>query len=79
MTTNIPSHHLGETLTATINLINNPDLTAIKKLQEELYTNDKNQVETRRTSAPVITHEALIDEINDTHGAGTITNFNEAG
>ena len=79
MTTNIPSHNLGETLTATINLINNPELTAVKKLQEELYTNAKNQIETRRVSTSVITHEALIDEINDTHGAGTITNFNEAG
>jgi DNA gyrase/topoisomerase IV subunit A len=79
MTTSIPSHHLGETLTAAINLINNPDLTPIKKLQEELYTNAKNRVETLRASAPLITHEALIDKVNDIHGAGTITNLNEAG
>jgi hypothetical protein len=79
MTTSIPPHHLGETLTATINLINNPDLIPIKKLQEELYTNVKNRIETLRTSASVITHEELIDKINDLHGAGTITKFDEAG
>ena len=38
MTANIPPHHLGDTLTATINLIRNPDLIAIQKLQEELHS-----------------------------------------
>src|SRR5437870_159201 len=57
MTANIPPHHLGGTLTATINLINNPDLITVKKLQKELYTNVKNHVEILRASAPVISHE----------------------
>src|SRR4051794_22883797 len=77
MTTNIPPHHLGETLTATINLIGNSDLTTIQKLQEELYTNAKSHVETLRASASVITHEELVDKVNDIHGAGTIPNLNE--
>src|SRR3954469_12139146 len=41
MSANIPPHHLGGTLTATINLIRNPDLISVQKLQEEL--NRKNQ------------------------------------
>jgi DNA gyrase/topoisomerase IV subunit A len=41
MTANIPPHHLGGTLTATINLIRNPDLISIQKFQEEL--DSKNQ------------------------------------
>jgi len=41
MTANIPPHHLGGTLTATINLIRNPDLISIQKFQKEL--DSKNQ------------------------------------
>nr|CAG8443501.1 13422_t:CDS:2 [Entrophospora candida] len=36
MTANIPPHHLGGTLTATVNLIRNPDLIAVQKLQKEV-------------------------------------------
>jgi DNA gyrase/topoisomerase IV subunit A len=79
MTTSIPPHHLGETLTATINLINSPDLIPIEKLQKKLYANAKNRIEILRTSASAVTHEALIDKVNDIYGAGTITNLNEAG
>ncbi|CAI2163604.1 2070_t:CDS:2 [Funneliformis geosporum] len=79
MTTSIPPHHLGETLTATINLVNNPDLVPIQKLQKELYVNSKNQIEILRLSTSPITHEALVDQVNDVHGAGTITSLSEAG
>ncbi|CFW93437.1 DNA gyrase (subunit B) [endosymbiont DhMRE of Dentiscutata heterogama] len=41
MTANLPPHNLGETLTATINLIRNPDLISIQKLQTDLQS--KNQ------------------------------------
>jgi DNA gyrase subunit B len=41
MTANIPPHNLGETLTATINLIHSLDLISIQKLQKELQ--NKNQ------------------------------------
>src|SRR5687768_12585868 len=75
MTTSIPPHHLGETLTATINLVNNPDLIPIQKLQKELYANAINQVEILRSSTSPITHEALVYQVNDVHGAGTITSL----
>jgi DNA gyrase/topoisomerase IV subunit A len=41
MTANIPPHHLGETLTATVNLIRNSDLIAVQKLQKELHSVDQ--------------------------------------
>ncbi|CAG8768751.1 660_t:CDS:2, partial [Ambispora leptoticha] len=41
MTSDIPPHHLGGTLTATINLINNPDLITIQKLKEKIRFNDQ--------------------------------------
>jgi len=41
MTANIPPHHLGSTLTATINLISNPDLISFQKCQEELHNKEQ--------------------------------------
>src|SRR3954470_1047345 len=79
MSANIPPHHLGGTLTATINLIRNPELAIVQKLQEELRVKVKNQVEFFRVSTLVVAHEALIDKINDVHGEGTIISKSEAG
>lgn len=41
MTANVPPHHLGGTLTATINLIRNPDLISAHKYREELNSKDQ--------------------------------------
>jgi DNA gyrase/topoisomerase IV subunit A len=79
MSANIPPHHLGGTLTATINLIRNPELAIVQKLQEELRVKVKNQVEFFRVSTSVVAHEALIDKMNDVHGEGTIISKSEAG
>ncbi|CAG8471185.1 14270_t:CDS:10, partial [Cetraspora pellucida] len=46
MTANLPPHHLGETLTATINLISNPDLISIQKLQADLQSKNQQIVAT---------------------------------
>ncbi|MCE8162915.1 MAG: hypothetical protein I3273_00860 [Candidatus Moeniiplasma glomeromycotorum] len=80
MTSNIPPHHLGGTLTATVNLIRNQaSISAIQSLQTELHLNAKNRVETQRVSVSMVTHEELVDKMNEIHGTETIINYSEVG
>ncbi|KLL02076.1 MAG: DNA gyrase subunit B [Mycoplasmataceae bacterium RC_NB112A] len=80
MTSNIPPHHLGETLDATINLIRSQDsINIIQILQAELHENAKKRIEVQRTFASSVTHENLVDKINEMHGPQTIPNHSEEG
>lgn len=79
MTADVPPHHLGGTLTATINLIHNQDLiTNLQEMQSKLYLNAKSSIEFLRASTSV-SHEELVGKMNEAYGAGTIINRNEVG
>ncbi|CAG8747813.1 5712_t:CDS:2, partial [Ambispora leptoticha] len=67
MTSDIPPHHLGGTLTATINLINNPDLITIQKIQKELSRKDQQIAAVSsniREEAVVIGKQAVEEELS---------------
>jgi DNA gyrase/topoisomerase IV subunit A len=66
MTANIPPHHLGGTLTATINLIHNPDLVSMQKLQAEL--DSKNQ-QIATTDFRIEEDSAVKQSIEERHNA----------
>ena len=64
MTANVPPHHLGGTLTATINLIRNPDLISAQKYQEELHSKDQQiaTINSRTKEEVSVDDKQLIEE-----------------
>jgi hypothetical protein len=67
MTSNIPPHHLGSTLTATINLINNSDSVSIQNLQGQLDIKNQQIIanDFRKEQGEDIISKQLIEEKNN--------------
>ncbi|WNE40287.1 MAG: DNA gyrase subunit B [Mycoplasmataceae bacterium] len=67
MTSNIPPHHLGSTLTATINLINNSDSVSIQKLQEEIDIKNQQIIDNdfKKEQEESVVSKQLIEEQNN--------------
>ncbi|CAG8453716.1 10961_t:CDS:2 [Ambispora leptoticha] len=64
MTANIPPHHLGGTLTATINLIRSPELISFQGFQEELRLKDQQitVIDSKREGEMDVNAKQLIEE-----------------